>query len=738
VFTSPNSSYLFLYAYSKMEPRISKEVVIVKKATFTSIPDETKAFISGITFPAPGKQGTIFGLTRILGKPNPEKIHLSEIINEHLERFHQTVDEHINIPRRFEHVLQAINEDIEKHISSSKKIPLSDFHAVIGVRYKKQIFVSGIGTLHALFLHKTAKQRYVIYELNKQFDHTESWEKPFTTVLDGELHPGDVFYVATHVSAREIGLGDLQDILVTLPPKGALQRIEQHLHRDTAYGAISFQVADKQKKGALKKVNPLTSIEDLSKTKEETTNLLGEQSPNLFKNAKTVFANFMQTLSSPGVSGPKATTKRILRIVIKGIATFLALAVKALHRFTALVGETIKRVRSKEKHKSQSSPKKAPIALKERIVQLPKRTKYISIGLTLIAILLITTVGTSKLKKENSQQDLVIDTIISKVEEKKDEAQANLIYEDTEQAKTLINEAFALLETVPQDFQDQEKVSSLESDLNAILLEIRGIQEVDIRVLADIAGPTDDYFVNGFEINGTIYAVKSNLEVIKYNELNQRLDTTILTIGSVDNPTLAVPSDSNIIIADVNQSLGLADLANNTLNPIVSGTNDFASLEAMQIYNSNLYAIAASDNQIIKMRPQNNGFDAGTPWITANSSDLSNMISLAIDGDIYTLTNNDILKFSSGKQQNFNIDTVDPILKNPLKIWTDIDSNYLYVLDPQEGRVIVFNKTGSFITQYISDQLKGAVDIAIREDKNTIVAITPYQLLSFDASHLLQ
>lgn len=720
-----------------MEPRISKEVVIVKKATFTSIPDETKAFISGITFPAPGKKGTIFGLTRILGKPNPEKIHLAEIINEHLERFHQTVDEHINIPRRFEHVLQAINEDIENHITNSKKIPISDFHAIVGVRYKNQIFVSGTGTLHALFLHKTAKQRYVIYELNKQFEQTESWEKPFTTVLDGELHPGDVFYIATRISAREIDLGNLQDILVTLPPKGALQRIEQHLHRDTAYGAICFKIAEKPKKGAPKKINPLTSIEDLSKTKEETTNLLGEQSPNLVKNTASVLAKLMQKLSSPGKSGPKTIAKRILRICIKGVIAASVITYKITKKLFNFVYKFIQNIISKRSQQTSES-KITRIDVKEKIRNIPKKTKYISLGLMLVIILLAVTVSISKIKKEQTQQDSVIETIISKIEEKKDAAQASLIYEDTEQAKTLINEAIALLETVPDNFNDPDKISSLESDLGSILLEIQGIREVEVRILADSPNTSDETFINGFEIDGTIHLVKSSLKFFEYNELENQLSEAGLTIGSIETAQLATASGSDILMIDINQSLGLANLSNNTLNPIVSGIDELTSIEDMKVYNSNLYALSTNDNQIIKLRPQSSGFDAGTPWITVNSSDLSNMTSLAVDGDIYVLTDDDILKFSSGKQQGFQMDNLDPPLKDPMKIWTDIDSEYLYILDSKQGRVIVLTKSGKLVTQYFSEKFVDAVDMIIREDKNTIAILTSSQLLNFDAEHLLQ
>ena len=89
-------------------------------------------------------------------------------------------------------------------------------------------------------------------------------QKPFVTVLDGEIHPGDIFYVATRTPSSAIALADLQDVLITLPPQGALQRIRQFLPHDTAYGALCFSASEEEKSGPPKRQIPLRPLRNLA------------------------------------------------------------------------------------------------------------------------------------------------------------------------------------------------------------------------------------------------------------------------------------------------------------------------------------------------------------------------------------------------------------------------------------------------------------------------------------------
>lgn len=719
----------------------------LKSADLSYTPDETQPLIKTVLLNIPGSNGRIFCLLRILGKTNDDRRRLAEVIIGHLKRLQNTLPEQVNVPRRFEQILSAINEDIYKTYSQGGKIPMTDFHCVVGIFQKNQIFLSGVGHLQALFMHRSAKQRYVLYELDKQFraEDGDSWEKPFVAVLDGELTKGDIFYLATRVSSNEISTSDLQDTLVTLPPSGALKRIEQHLKTDTAYGAICLKVEDEISKGPPKKTNPLTSIEQLGKTKEETANLLGEQTPDLGSLISRITAPIIKQLSAPGTKGTKSTAKLILRSIIKLLTIVIEMIIKVMIIISKLImkisGKIFSTLGDKTRRKTLASTvKQKATHFKTRLNELPKTTKYAGLGILLIAIILISSLAYSSKQRLRKEKSAVIDAIVLNIEEKRNAAEASLIYDDDAQARGLLEEALALLETVPASTKGYETIiADLRGSISVVYTSLRGIVEVEVNRLASLGDHDQSArFTAIVDVDGVIYGVTGGLELYRFQELEGQLLKENSASGAISEIRLASSSGNGFYFIDTNQRLGRANVTVNTLNPIVSGVEKLQSVEDMTIYNDNLYVLTASTEQIVKMRPQGDGFDAGTSWITSNNTSLAEAKAIAVDGDIYVLTQTGIVKFTSGKEQVLELDAVEPPLANPNDLWTELGNNFLYVLDPAENRVIVYQKNGNFVLQYTAPEFGNAKNIFVREDKKLIVVATDTEIMSFTASHLLQ
>lgn len=685
----------------------------------------------------------IFGLAKILGRPDHKRKVLIEILREKLQVFKQEVNPDSNIPRRFEHLLKEVNEAIADHIAASAKIPLTDFHAVVGIVHKKQLFTSGTGSLLALFMHRTAKQRYVIYELNKQFQDEEvSWEKPFLTVLDGELHSGDVFYIGTRISGREITLGELQDVLVTLPPSGALKRIQQHLHRSTPYGAICIQILKTSISHTPKKLNPFSSLEQLGQTKAETAELLGEQTPDISGWLQKGSHALLQQLSAPGTRGAKNIVFFILRFLVKIITQVISILMIAVKEFFSLlwaVGKAIHRLyrsqRSGERDVAKEAVEKVQAAT-SKLQKLPKTSKYLAGGILVTAIIFISVMTFWNRQKVLTQSEENFTIVKEHIEESIATAQASLIYENEEQAWQAVNEALALFETLsPASRNQEENYEQLQGNINILLQEIRGITMPDITSLISF---TDYQPAIATEVNGTIYLLDTGNQVQRFDELNNDLQFIDLTSGSIGTIAYVTGEGSDLLFIDDNQQLGRIDLTENTANPIVSGASQLESIEQLFVYNDSLYFLSSATEQLVKMRPQGTGYEAGTSWITSLDSDLSNAVDLAIDGDVFIATNNAIRRFNSGRELTFDLDLVDPPLTNPLSIWTTVGTEYVYLLEPAQERLLVFDKSGDLIAQYVDSQFSTAIEMIVREDEKRLIIITSTDILSFPAEHLLQ
>ena len=59
----------------------------------------------------------------------------------------------------------------------------------------------------------------------------------------------------------------------------------------------------------------------------------------------------------------------------------------------------------------------------------------------------------------------------------------------------------------------------------------------------------------------------------------------------------------------------------------------------------------------------------------------------------------------------------------------------IYILDRQNGRVVVIDKEGKYKAQYIHDKIKGALDLAVSEKNKKIIILTGDKLLSLEVKH---
>ncbi len=718
----------------------------IKSSTEILNPKSEKAHISSTLIPLPDKKGSIFGLIRFLGKTDPTRELISEAIHERLVRFKDTLEGDVHIARRFEQLLQALNEDIAHIISEQKRLPLSDAHIVIGVVFENKVFISGLGNLSALFMHRTAQQRYVIYELSDQFKDKDeqTWNKVFATVLDGELHPGDIFYVATRVSAREITLAELQDILTTLPASGSLKRIQQYLNRDTVYGGICFQISDRPEQGPPKKVNPMHSMEHLDETHDKTSTLLGDQAPDVGGFVSKLTAPLIKKLSAPGTRGYKSLAKRVAKVIlqiltiliawfIRIIGFILKYAIIGLHKLPSLIR------RGKHVVKEQPHPKERINAGIDWFNKLPAFTKYAGLTIAVLVIIFVTTITISNRHQAKQEQEETFNTIVSHIEEKVSASQASLIYDDEEQARLHLQEATALLETLDASSRSQESTTDeLRERLQEVLYGIQKITPVELTTMAVIE---DTDMVSSTQVGDTMYSIDSENNLYRLNSLEsswQLIETSSGTIGSIEHITYT--EDGDILFVDSDQQLGRLSIDSSTLNPIVSGINELLSVEDLIEYNESIYVLSASGEQIIKMRERGDGYEAGTPWISSTDADtdLSNARAIAIDGNVYILADNNILSFLSGRQQGFELDSISPVLNDPIDIWTHPDGEYIYILEPAESRIIVVDKEGALVSQYTNSLIETAHSMIVQEENNSIIIVSGNAAYTFAAEHLLQ
>jgi DNA-binding beta-propeller fold protein YncE len=154
------------------------------------------------------------------------------------------------------------------------------------------------------------------------------------------------------------------------------------------------------------------------------------------------------------------------------------------------------------------------------------------------------------------------------------------------------------------------------------------------------------------------------------------------------------------------------------------------------IYNGNLYALDGLNGQILKNDKSGNAFSAPKNWL-ADNTDIKGGVDLAIDGSIYILKENgDLLKFLKGKKTDFTLDKIEPALQAPTKLYLTADQKFIYIMEPKNERIAIFDKAGKYILQYSSDKFNNLKSFYPDEKNKLIYVLNSTEILSFKATHL--
>ncbi len=137
-------------------------------------------------------------------------------------------------------------------------------------------------------------------------------------------------------------------------------------------------------------------------------------------------------------------------------------------------------------------------------------------------------------------------------------------------------------------------------------------------------------------------------------------------------------------------------------------------------FSGNLYLLD-KQGEIWQYPATETGFGTRRRWLKGEA-DFSQAVSMAIDGSIWVLkSDGTIEKFTRGVKDFFRIAGLDKPLVNPTALYTDDDSENLYILDKGNARVVVVSKTGEYKATYLWEGVRTADDLVVSEEAKRIL-----------------
>lgn len=136
---------------------------------------------------------------------------------------------------------------------------------------------------------------------------------------------------------------------------------------------------------------------------------------------------------------------------------------------------------------------------------------------------------------------------------------------------------------------------------------------------------------------------------------------------------------------------------------IIKASDKWGDIRGLRTFGGNLYLLDATNSQVWKYQGTENGFGDIAPYLKSGSLDFSKVVSWAIDGYVYVLsTSGNVVRFASGYGDDaFKITGLPDPLSNPTSIFVSDETENIYVLDNNGSRVIVLDKKGAYLAEYV-------------------------------------
>jgi hypothetical protein len=661
----------------------------------------------------------------------------------------------IRISEIFESALSRVNAEFEIFLKKEKiKIEPKALNLMAGVIYKNDLVFSSAGKIKTLLIYpeqgagaeNTDKKTYKISGVEDRGDEEKKAQltKIFSNITEGKIMPEGYFVFSNEIFPEYVNNRHLAKIITTLPPVSAVENLKNQLHKINNYVTFLALIIKSSATPPVKRsipqmqlnVTASDSLERMNETENDTEKYL---SPVGIIRANGFFLWGKKIMEKIG-GAPEKKLTAIIRdkvfLVKKHRLTFLTKFGYHAKNFFSYAFNFIIYFLKLLAHPAELTKKiirggfdfwqavKFNLAAAWRwLFNLTAISKI----LLVVFLICVSFFGASvyrltKNKQEQTTQQNYQETI-QLLTQKQNQIEASLLYRNEEKARELITETGVLLDKLRQlKNMDQNTIANFTA-VNAEQLEkishvinVGNPQELadfkklnsnaEIKTIVNageriIAADINNQSLYEFNLTAkTASVLKTNITNINYGALWQ------------DDQALFLSAKGGIIIDDKNAATEI----NNAFAP---AENEIVSIAS---YNSRLYLLSASQNNILRFVRD---FSSSESWIKENL-DVKNAVSLDIDGYVYVLKNNgEIIRLLSGYANEFKMSAISPAFSNPtkIKLTGDSEKGLIYILEPAQNRLVVFDKTGKFLQQYKLPTLANLKDFAVLEKDKKILLL---------------
>jgi len=650
----------------------------------------------------------------------------------------------VTVATIFESAVSKINQILfELYQNQSIKFSADELNLTIAVIHENKIQFTNIGRNKALLIYKPKSQPGVIDPSFSLINITKKTTDPredifapnkiLANVVSGQV-PQNGFFLFTNEALYEyLTERQLIKIITTLPPASAAAQIDNLLNQTQLAVPFSILIL-KNHKGQhsidnegpvvaaysspeLRTISthrthmPMRPEKDINKESIRALNMTEDRTASILKpsglfNYKKIFTSFSSLISllkprkkaNLKILPAKLFDRKQSWLSVQKVGAFLGSA--GLSIWT-VIRAGINQLTNHEKRQNWIDRLKS---ISKRIT----KTHLIMIGIVIVCLTLFFA-NAYRLKHQSEIAKLHESflELAKAIEKEESQIDADMLYNNKDKARTSLNKIGEMLKDFPQVSQDEkDEFTAIKARYQKRVDQINNI--IRLTNLESEVNGKEGHMTNLVSIGDFLYLTVDN-KIVKVDKKSK----TYTQISDLDPDLKFGSTDKGGVywLLAGNQILQI-----NPSDKVKRFAIDAPSnIKGLEVYYNKLYLYTENDKQVYRYQLTTDGFMDKTPWLK-NTEGLNDIRSLSIDGFVYLLDKDTVHQFGSGRKQNFSLSPVEPALTNPTKIIALKESDYLYILEPANQRLIVYNKKGIFLAQYTGDQLANLTDIAVDEN----------------------
>lgn len=359
--------------------------------------------------------------------------------------------------------------------------------------------------------------------------------------------------------------------------------------------------------------------------------------------------------------------------------------------------------------------------------QITKRKIWIVVGGT--ALLVLGALGVAVWRQqEQARLTQQYTTAITAPLALKTEA-SQLINSDPIKAREKANQAIEELEQlVPQFRTNRQLTDTLAAEISAaknFATEISGKQELsEPQIFFDLRLTDSSFVATTMTATGkTLFFLdKEKRQVVM-------LDTETKQSSLLSFTTTAIPvgwtatSNQLYLLGDGLQSY---DLEKKSLESLKTSGDSDRDGTALKMFGNYLYVLNPIKRNIFRFTLGKAGLSEGIGWITDKKDlDFSQVHDMAVDGSIWLTTKTgEVKKYTQGRPQTFTIEGLETQFNSPLIISTSETQSNLFILEPNQNRLVILTKEGKLVKEVKSAALGAATGLAATDDQTAVYVLS--------------